>query len=250
MCFKNPKLSSLCLLHSSHPVLETFGSFYTLLKFTCILTGNKNDLKFPSGWVAHQDFFMTNEFFSLSQSFIIWAIVSPRVCPCAFENCMRSFPPMLWLMQLSSKHVGKLSNFASWYQQLVGELLSSCKDNFCSREYPVIPPLFLPLLIQQCLWQGYWISKNKKPCFALQLRAIRCRGDLPVKLQVVTKWDVCILISPFCCSAASDLYLHLSIPTYFEVKKNKPFWKGVTMLITKVIFCSQKAIFSSLIFWI
>lgn len=159
-------------------------------------------------------------------------------------------PTMLWLMQLSSKHVGKLSNFASWYQQLVGELLSSCKDNFCSSEYPVIPPLFLPLLIQQCLWQGYWISKNKKPCFALQLRAIRCRGDLPVKLQVVTKWDVCILISPFCCSAASDLYLHLSIPTYFEVKKNKPFWKGVTMLITKVIFCSQKAIFSSLIFWI
>lgn len=52
MCFKNPKLSSLCLLHSSHPVLETFGSFYTLLKFTCILTGNKNDLKFPSaGWL-------------------------------------------------------------------------------------------------------------------------------------------------------------------------------------------------------
>lgn len=98
---------------------------------------------------------MTNEFFSLSQSFIIWAIVSPRACPCAFENCMRSFPPMLCLMQLSSKHVGKLSNFASWYQQLVGELLSSCKDNFCSREYPVIPPLFLPLLIQQCLWQGY-----------------------------------------------------------------------------------------------
>lgn len=42
-----------------------------------------------------------------------------------------------------------------------------------------------------------------------------------MKLQVVTKWDVCILISPFCCSAASDLYLHLSIPTYFKVKKKK-----------------------------
>lgn len=65
MCFKNTKLSPLCLLPSSHPLLETFGSFHMLLKFTCILT-DKNDLKFPSGWVAHQDFFMTNEFFSLS----------------------------------------------------------------------------------------------------------------------------------------------------------------------------------------
>lgn len=37
-----------------------------------------------------------------------------------------------------------------------------------------------------------------------------------MKLQVVTKGVVCILVSPFCCSAASDLYLYLSIPKYYK----------------------------------
>jgi len=118
--FKNPNINSLCLLPPSHPVLASLHSSYTFLKFICVLAGNKNDLKFLSDWVAHQDFFMTNGFFSLPQSFIFKAIVSPRRRPCAFKNRTRFFPCILWQMQLSSKHLWRLGYFVSWCQPLVG----------------------------------------------------------------------------------------------------------------------------------
>lgn len=104
---KRPKINSLCLLPPSHLVLATLRS-YMFLKFICVLTGNKNDLKFLSDWVAQQDFFMTNEFFSLPQSFIIQAIVSTRRCPCAFKNRITFFPCTLQQMQSSSKHTWRL----------------------------------------------------------------------------------------------------------------------------------------------
>lgn len=79
-------MNSLCLLTPSDPVLATLHSPYVFLKAVCIPTGNRDHLKFLSDWVAHQDFFMTNEFFSLLQTFIIKAIVSPRRGPCVFNN--------------------------------------------------------------------------------------------------------------------------------------------------------------------
>lgn len=109
---KNPKINSLCLLPPSHVVLATFLS-YMFLKFICVLTGNKNDRKFLSDWVAQQDFSMTNEFFSLPQSFIIKTIVSPGRCTCAFKNCITFFPCTLQQTQLNSKHLWRLRKLVS-----------------------------------------------------------------------------------------------------------------------------------------
>lgn len=109
---KNPKINSLCLLPPSHWVLATSLS-YMFLKFICVLTGNKNDRKFLSDWVAQQDFSMTNEFFSLPQSFIIKAIVSPGRCTCAFKNCITFFPCTLQQTQLNSKHLWRLRKLVS-----------------------------------------------------------------------------------------------------------------------------------------
>lgn len=156
--------------------------------------------------MAHQDFFMTNEFFSLPQSFIIKAIVSPRICPCAFKNRTRFFPCILWQMQLSSKQSRWLSHFVTWYQPSVGKLLCSSKDNFCSRNSTVTPPPFVPVLILQSLWQGYIISKKKKHLwFALYWRIVRYMTGCAS--GTVTKWSFWNFVSPFGCSAVSDLSL-------------------------------------------
>lgn len=134
MYFENPNINSLYLLTSSHPLLATFASSHMFLKFICALTGNKNDLKFLSDWVAHQDFFMSNEF-SLPQSFIISAIVSLRMCPSAFKKLHEILPMYAEAdsaeleMPMEAQQLFILVSAFSW------SALHSTKDNFCSRNY-------------------------------------------------------------------------------------------------------------------